>query len=471
MHHSDSATVTTVDTLAKLLDVCGELRASEQVDERAVTGCSFDSRTVSAGDVFFCKGTAFKPAFLSMALDAGAVAFVCEESLVESLEPLAKENGAAMLVVDSVRTAMALLPPEVYNRPDHDVKIVGITGTKGKTTAAFMLQSIIKAAGEPCGMIGSVNTDDGIECYESTNIGRDHISPIEHPTFEDYFESKLRIFDQAKTAVVNLGTDEVERVLEAASTAERLVTVGVERPEASLWASDVRMVGFNVEFNLHGMSADKPEAGEKVLLGIAGDFNVENALVAIAAAREIGIGIDAIKKGLSKLRVPGRMEVVESKDGRVVCVVDYAHNQLSFRSLFSSVKRAFPASPIIALFGAAGGKAQERREQLPREAAPYSDLLIFTNEDPAHEDPMKVCRELAEHVPDDTPNKIILDREAAVHAAFKAAREEYVSPDVPTIVLLLAKGDEELMHVGDEFVPIESDLSLANRLIDVTQFD
>lgn len=345
MHHSDSATVTTVDTLAKLLDVCGELRASEQVDERAVTGCSFDSRAVSAGDVFFCKGAAFKPAFLSMALDAGAVAFVCEESLVESLEPLAKENGAAMLVVDSVRTAMALLPPEVYDRPDHDVKIVGITGTKGKTTAAFMLQSIIKAAGESCGMIGSVSTDDGIECYESTNttpeapevwrhiancresgrqsmvmevssqalkyqrvenlpfdvacflnIGRDHISPIEHPTFEDYFESKLRIFDQAKTAVVNLGTEEVDRVLEAASTAERLVTVGVEHPEASLWASDVRMVGFNIEFNLHGLCADESEAGEKVLLGIAGDFNVENALVAIAAAHEIGIGIEAIKK-------------------------------------------------------------------------------------------------------------------------------------------------------------------------------
>ena len=515
MHHSDSATVTTVDTLAKLLDVCGELRASEQVDERAVTGCSFDSRAVSAGDVFFCKGAAFKPAFLSMALDAGAVAFVCEESLVESLEPLAQESGAAMLVVDSVRTAMALLPPEVYDRPDHDVKIVGITGTKGKTTAAFMLQSIIKAAGESCGMIGSVSTDDGIECYESTNttpeapevwrhiancrtsgrqsmvmevssqalkyqrvenlpfdvacflnIGRDHISPIEHPTFEDYFESKLRIFDQAKTAVVNLGTEEVDRVLEAASTAERLVTVGVEHPEASLWASDVRVVGFNIEFNLHGLCADESEAGEKVLLGIAGDFNVENALVAIAAAHEIGIGIEAIKKGLSKLRVPGRMEVVESKDGRVICVVDYAHNQLSFRSLFSSVKRAFPTSPVIAVFGAAGGKAQERREQLPREAAPYSDLMIFANEDP-----MKVCRELAEHVPDDTPNEIILDREAAVHAAFKAAREEYVNPNAPTIVLLLAKGDEELMHVGDEFVPIESDLSLANRLIDVTQFD
>ena len=83
----------------------------------------------------------------------------------------------------------------------------------------------------------------------------------------------------------------------------------LEHPEASLWASDVRMVGFSIEFNLHGLCADESEAGEKILLGIAGDFNVENALVAIAAAREIGIGIDAIKKGLSKLRVPGRMAV------------------------------------------------------------------------------------------------------------------------------------------------------------------
>ena len=100
-----------------------------------------------------------------------------------------------------------------------------------------------------------------VACF--LNIGRDHISPIEHPTFEDYFESKLRIFDQAKTAVVNLGTDEVDRVLEAASTAERLVTVGVEHPEASLWASDVRMLGFNIEFNLHGMSADEPRRGRR----------------------------------------------------------------------------------------------------------------------------------------------------------------------------------------------------------------
>ena len=515
MAQSDQQNATSAKALAELLASADELVSSRDADGRAVTGCSFDSRSVAAGDVFFCKGAAFRPAFLKMALDAHAAVFVCEESLADELASLGGDAGAAMLVVKHIRTAMALLPPVVYGHPDQEVDIVGITGTKGKTTASFMMQSIIKAAGQTCGMIGSVLTDDGIESYESTNttpeapevwrhiancrtagrpslvmeissqalkyqrveglgldvacflnIGRDHISPIEHPTFEDYFESKLKIFDQAKTAVVNLGTDEAERVLEAAGAARKLVTVGVGHPEADLWADNVKMVGFAIEFDLHGFSADEPEAGEHILLGIAGDFNVENALVAIAAAREIGIGLDAVKAGLAKFRVPGRMEVVESKDGRVIAVVDYAHNQLSFRSLFSSVKRAFPESPVVALFGAAGGKAQERREQLPRAAAPYSDLLIFTNEDPGREDPKKICRELAANVPDGTPYRVIVDRADAVHAAFEAARGEYTRAGVPTIVLLLAKGDEELMHVGDAFVPIESDLSLAHRMVD-----
>ena len=499
--------------LVACLDEAGQLaRAQAPEAETPVTGCSFDSRAVSAGDVFFCKGAQFRPAFLEGALASGAVAYVCEEAVADELAAVAG-NRAAALVVKSVRTAMALLPPLVYGHPDADLDIAGITGTKGKTTTAFMMQSIIRAAGDACGMMGSVSTDDGIECFESTNttpeapevwrhfancrtsgrpsmvmevssqalkyqrvenvpfdiacflnIGRDHISPIEHPTFEDYFQSKLRIFDQCRVAVVNLGTDELDRVLAAASKAERIVTVGVDRPDADIWASDVRAVGFRIEFTLHGFSG--ADEAIPVVLGIAGDFNVENALVAIAAARELGIGLPAVKAGLAKFRVPGRMEVVESGDGRVIAVVDYAHNQLSFRSLFSSVARAFPQSPVIAVFGAAGGKAQERREQLPREAAPYSDLLIFTNEDPAREDPRKICDELAANVPEGTPYRIVLDRADAVRLAFEQARGPLAKPGAPAIVLLLAKGDEELMHVGDEFVPIESDLSLAHRFAD-----
>ena len=482
-----------------------------------VTGCSFDSRAVAPGDVFFCKGAQFRPTFLRGALQSGAVAYVCEEPVAAELATVA--GDAAAFVVKSVRTAMALLPPVVYNHPDRSLDVVGITGTKGKTTTAFMMQSIIHAAERTCGMMGSVDTDDGIEHFESTNttpeapevwrhlsncvksgrpsmvmevssqalkyqrvenlpfdiacflnIGRDHISPIEHPTFEDYFQSKLKIFEQCRVAIVNVGSDEFQRIMStAAAHAERTVTVGVDRPEADIWASDVKPVGFKIQFMLHGFEPD--DHGVPMTLGIAGDFNVENALVAIATARELGIPFEAIARGLEKFRVPGRMEVVESADGRVIAVVDYAHNQLSFRSLFTSVNRAFPHSPVIAVFGAAGGKAQERREQLPREAAPYSDLLILTNEDPAHEDPQKIVDELAANVPAGTPYKTILDREQAVRTAFEEARGACAKPGVPAIVLLLAKGDEELMHVGDEFVPIESDLSLAHRFADTIGTD
>ena len=506
-----------VHMLQAVLEDAGQLVSATVPDAAvAVAGCSFDSRSVAPGDVFFCKGAQFRPSFLKDALASGAVAYVCEEPVAADLADV--PGSAAALVVKSVRTAMALLPPVVYGHPDQSLDIVGITGTKGKTTTAFMMQSIIHAAERTCGMMGSVDTDDGIEHYESTNttpeapevwrhlsncvksgrpsmvmevssqalkyqrvenlpfdiacflnIGRDHISPIEHPTFEDYFQSKLKIFGQCRVAIVNVGSDESERILAAASKAERTVTVGVDHPEADIWATDVKPMGFKIRFTLHGF--EPGDYGVPMTLGIAGDFNVENALVAIAAARELGISFEAIARGLEKFRVPGRMEVVESADGRVIAVVDYAHNQLSFRSLFTSVDRAFPQSPVIAVFGAAGGKAQERREQLPREAAPHSDLLILTNEDPAHEDPQKIIDELAANVPAGTPYKTILDREQAVRTAFEEARGAYAKQGVPTIVLLLAKGDEELMHVGDEFVPIESDLSLAHRFADTIGID
>lgn len=512
MNNAEVRPTVTVAALVALLKDADQLKDVLGSDLNApVGGCSFDSRSVAAGDLFFCKGAAFRPAFLSMALEAGCAAYVCEETLAEELARVAESSKAVGLVVKSVRTAMALLPPAVYAHPDKAFPVVGITGTKGKTTTAFMVQSIIKAADETCGMMGSVTTDDGIECFESTNttpeapevwrhlancqtsardamvmevssqalkyqrvenltfdtacflnIGRDHISPVEHPSYEDYFESKLKIFDQCRCAVINLGSDDVDRVREAADKAERVMTVGVEHPEADIWASDVTPVGFKVRFTLHGV----PEAeGRNMTLGIAGDFNVENALVAIAVARELKLPFTAIEHGLAHLRVPGRMEVVESADGRVIAMVDYAHNQLSFRSLYASVERAFPKSKVISLFGAPGGKAHERREQLPREAAPHSDLLIFCNEDPAHDDPLQICEDLAGHVPDATPYEIILDRTEAVRRAFEHARS-IENDGSPVIVLLLAKGDEELMHIGDEFVPIESDLHLAQRFID-----
>ena len=190
-------------------------------------------------------------------------------------------------------------------------------------------------------------------------------------------------------------------------------------------------------------------------------FNVENALAAIGMALLMGIDTAAILKGLAHLRVPGRMEIVRSADNHVTAIVDYAHNKLSFETLFASVKKEYPEHRIISLFGAPGGKAHERREQLPQAAAPYSDLIIYTEEDPAHDKVEEICAELASNTPADTPHTIILDREEAVAFAIHEAQQS----TEPCVVLLLAKGDETRQHRGDDYPLVKSDLALAQELL------
>ena len=286
------------------------------------------------------------------------------------------------------------------------------------------------------------------------NIGRDHISPVEHSDFEDYFSSKLKIFDQCSTAVVNVDSDHKNRILDAAGKAQRIVTFGIEQSDADYTAR-------NISPSAKGTSFDLAAEGEtrRIDLGIAGSFNVSNALAAIAMARLAGVDFNTIEKGLSSVRVPGRMEIVASPDGKSLAIIDYAHNELSFKTLFESVKSDYPDRKIIAVFGAPGGKAEERRECLPRVAAQYADFVIYTEEDPAHERVEDICAELAANTPPDLAYEIIADRKQAIERAFQAAENH------PSVVLLLAKGDETSQHRGDGYLEVDSDLSVAKRIL------
>ncbi|MDO4442513.1 MAG: UDP-N-acetylmuramoyl-L-alanyl-D-glutamate--2,6-diaminopimelate ligase [Slackia sp.] len=478
-----------------------ECPARLEGNDAQISGMTVDSREVAPSCLFVCKGAAFRPAFLASAIDAGAAAYLCDESLVESL---AEAGGnTPRIVASDVRHAMALAAAAAYGNPDERLNIIGITGTKGKSTTAYMLRSIFTAAGVDTSILGSIETDDGMEHYEShnttpeapelwrhlrnteeagrgimvmevsshglkydrvlglhlgtacfLNIGRDHISPVEHSDFEDYFSSKLRIFEQCRTAVVNLDTDHAERVLDATRAAERIVTFGIERDDAGYQAR-------NIETSTHGISFDLVAEGETraFTLGMAGAFNVSNALAAIVMARIAGIGFDSIAEGLAHVRVPGRMELVASADENTVCIVDYAHNELSFETLFSSVAREYPGRKVIAVFGAPGGKAVERRECLPRVAGRYADLIVYTEEDPAHERVEDICAELAANTPEGVAHEEIYDREAAVQRAFEAAQSE------PSVVLLLAKGDETTQHRGDDYPEVKSDLAMAREIL------
>lgn len=496
----------------------------------AVLGMTVDSREVEPGNLFVCKGAAFNPSYLASAAQAGAAAYLCDEAAYGELAATAP--GLPCLAVSDVRRAMALVAPEVYGHPERNLHIVGITGTKGKSTTAYMLRSIFEAASMETSILGSIETDDGVEHYEShnttpeapelwrhlwntarsgrsimvmevssqglkydrvlgvpleiavfLNIGRDHISGIEHPDFEDYFSSKLRIFDQCSTAVVNLGTEHADRVLEASRAAQRVLTLStVDGVPADVQAQHIAPNPTGCSFDVvphdagHDVSAGDPAneaAGASIAnslsqrseahiaLGIPGLFNVENALAAITCARLLGVPEDAIARGLAQLRVPGRMEVVASADRRIVAVIDYAHNELSYQALFSSVQKEYPGRRIIALFGAPGDKAVERREALPRIAGQYADLIIYTEEDPAHERVEDICAELASNTPAGVEHITICDREEAVAYAIRDA----YAYDGESVVLLLAKGDETRQHRGDEYPEVKSDLALARELI------
>lgn len=477
-----------------------------------VSGVDCDSRHVKPGHVFVCKGKAFVPDYLVQAHDKGAIAYLCEEGQLTALADACP--GMPAIVTGDLRKAMALLCVDAWGHPDRDIDVIGITGTKGKTTAAYMLRAILDAGDESpaTGVMGSVDTYDGIESFESVNttpeapdmwrhlanvrdsglgrmvmevssqalrhervvdlhldvacflnIGRDHISALEHPDFEDYFASKLRIFGHADVAVVNIDTEFPERVLEAASVCNKVITTSsTEGRTANVTASGIESHDGTVSF-----SVTSGRGTRKMGISMPGLFNVDNALVAIAVAELLGVGDDQIRKGLGNVYVPGRMKLVRTFDPKVTALVDYAHNVLSYQRFFSSVVREFPGRKVIALFGAPGDKAQERRHDLPVEASKWSDLNIYAEEDPAHEDPADICAELAANTPEGQDYRVIVDRPEAIAYATKVA---FDAPE-GAIVCLLAKGDETRQHEGDLFVPCETDGDIFLREVEKVRLE
>lgn len=362
---------TTLESIARTLQGEGLLALAPNLLGKGatpITGADCDSRRVAPGHLFVCKGAAFRPSYLEAAIAAGAVAYLCDESHAPQLASHAPGVPALVATDGGLRHAMALASVESWGHPDRSLSVVGMTGTKGKSTSTYMLRAILDAGHrEPqAALMGSIDTFDGVERFESVNttpeapdlwrhvsnaagshlpylvmevssqalkydrvvglgldvacflnIGRDHISPLEHPTFEDYFASKLRIFDQARVAVVNLDMDMADEVLSAAGRCERLVTFSAgpdaRTSGADLWAADEEPCPQGIRFLCHTPSWEGP-----VVVGMPGLFNVENALCAIACCEVLGVGQEQVLAGLAHARVPGRMEPLPTSDRKSV---------------------------------------------------------------------------------------------------------------------------------------------------------
>lgn len=468
---------------------------------QVVTFVSYDSRQIVPGTLFFCKGRHFTADYLLQAAQNGAIAYVSEITYPDSALPC--------IQVSDMRRTLAPMADLYYNHPSQQIKVFGLTGTKGKSTSGFYMKYILDAYMQQTGkgetaIVSSIDTYDGVERFKShittpepfelqrhfrhaldsgieyltmevssqalkyhrsrntkfaavgfLNIGNDHISPIEHPDFEDYFSSKLKIFNQSDISCVNLDSAERDRVLSAAKqSGGRIITFSRSDPAADIFAFDVEKEGQDICFRVK-----TPRYTEKIRLTMPGLFNVENALAAIALCEGEKIPADCIKIGLERARVPGRMEVYSSADNSVTAIVDFAHNRMSFETLFSSTKKEYPGRRIVAVFGCTGDKGLDRREEMGSVAGQYSDFIFLTEDDSGKEDTRAICEEIAGHVRQtDCPYAIEINRGEAIRRAILSCNE-------PTVLLITGKGQDAWQKRGAEYVETPTDVEYVETFL------
>lgn len=468
-------------------------------ENETVLNLTYNSKSVTENTLFICKGAAFKEEYLKEAAKAGAFAYISEKKYDVNLP---------YMIVRDIRTAMPVLADLYFCRPWENLNLIGITGTKGKSTTAYYIKAIVDdymaAVGEKeSAVISSIDVYDGVVRKEShittpevveleehfrhavdsgiswlemevssqalkydrvdgitfdvgvfLNISEDHISPIEHPDFNDYMESKLRLFAQTKTACVNLDSDECDRIMEAAKAAGQIVTFGTHQ-QADIRGYGIRKQGMDTVFHVVCDRFD-----EEFVLEMPGLFNVENALAAIAIAYVKNIPVEYIRSGLKRARSSGRMELYHSKDHNVVAIVDYAHNKLSFEKLFASTMEEYKGRRIITIFGCPGKKAYIRRRDLGTIAGKYSSKVYLVAEDPGYEAVEDISRDIAQYVSaQNCPYEMIEDRGEAIKKAVLETTE-------PTVILITGKGGETRQKYGSEYIDCPSDVEYTKKSIE-----
>jgi len=425
-----------------------------------ITDLAYDTRAVEPGALFFCvRGARFDGHELAgRAIESGAAALVVEH-------PVA--SRVPQIVVANSRLAMAEAAPVFFGRPADELEIAGVTGTNGKTTTAFMLYSILDAAGRRPGLLGTIEsriggephaairtTPEAIDLHRAfrrmldagdrsaameatshgshlgrlegirfsslafTNLTQDHLDL--HGTMENYFEAKRRLFLESRPpAAINIGDAWGRKLAE-------------DRPDALTY-------GFAEDAEL------RPEALDGIDLKLKGRFNVENALAAMASSRLLGIDDDAIARGLEALEgVPGRFESVDEGQPFNV-IVDYAHTPDSLENVLVTA-RDLDSGKLICVFGCGGDRDREKRPLMGKIAADLADVPIVTSDNPRSEDPGAIIDEIVAGIDGDV--EIIQDRRSAIARAVEIA-------EPGDTVVIAGKGHEQGQQFRDRTVPFD----------------
>ena len=443
-----------------------------------ITGIYNDSRKVTRGGLFFCIVGAVTDGhtYAADVAEKGAAAIIVERDIQVP-------DSVSVIRVKSGRYAMGMVSSAYYGNPSGKLKVIGITGTKGKTTTTYMIREMLNLSGIKTGLIGTIeiidgknhihaaNTtpesiilhkylrdmvDNGLDAVVMevssqglmldrvagvsfdygifTNLSRDHIGPNEHSSFEEYMMWKAKLFTLCEVGIFNADDAHMEDMVEGACC--DVVTYGMEE-DTDYGTDGYRLYQksgvLGIEYGLRGkLKGD-------VIVDLPGEFSVHNSLAAIAVADLMGVSFDNIKKILETIKVRGRVEMIPISDEFTV-MIDYAHNAMALKSLYEALA-AYKPRRLVSLFGCGGNRSRDRRYEMGEVSGNMADLTIITSDNPRFEEPQDIIEDIKTGISKTRGKYVeICDRKEAMRYAIMNA--------MPGDVIVFAgKGHEDYQEI------------------------
>ena len=475
--------------LKKILVGIEGLKAKGSLDIE-VKGLESNSKNIKEGYMFIAiKGFATDGhKYVNDAIQAGAKVVMVEEGC--DLKAIKLPKDVTLIMAKDTREALAKCSCNYYENPSRKFYLIGVTGTKGKTTTTFMIKEILEKAGKKVGLIGTIaiyingkkikdsdrTTPESLELQQIfaemvkqgvevvvmevssqslklnrvegcdfdivlfTNFSEDHISPNEHPDMEDYFQSKLKLFKMCKTGIVN--TDDLHGAkIPRLFPDSNITTYGIDN-YANVLAKDITITNSYVDFRVK-----IKDRNERVKTGIPGRFSVYNSLAAICVAQKFGIEPEKVKEALLEVRVPGRSELVDNKR-EIPIMIDYAHSPESLENILQATK-SYTRGKVISVFGCGGDRDAGKRPIMGEISGRIADFTIITSDNPRTEDPEKIVEQIEEGIKKTNGKyKVIVDRIEAIKEAIKMATKR-------DIIILAGKGHEPYQEINGEKYPFD----------------
>ncbi len=475
--------------LKEILIGIEEIKAKGNL-ELDITNVDSDSRNIKENGMFVAihgyetDGLEYIPD----AIKNGAKVVMVDKNT--DLKKLSIPNEVTLLVVPDTRLALAICACNFYDNPSRKFKLVGVTGTKGKTTTTYMIKKILEKAGKKVGLIGTIATYIGDKKIEDssrttpesiklqkifadmvkekvdvvvmevssqslklnrvygcdfdigvfTNFSQEHISKNEHPDMEDYFNSKLKLFSMCKVGFTNVDDIYGGKVARVVKNIE-MTTYGIDN-FCHVLAKDITITNSYVDFKVK-----IDNRNERIKTGIPGRFSVYNSLAAICVGMKLGANAEQIKEALLEVRVPGRSELVDNKKDLTI-MIDYAHTPESLESILQAVK-SYTKGKVICVFGCGGDRDKIKRPLMGEVSGRIANFTIITSDNPRTEKPEEIVKEIEVGIKKTKGQyTCIVDRREAIKEAIKMANKN-------DMIVLAGKGHEPYQEINHQTFPFD----------------